>query len=497
METLKLIITSKENLKKKYQNNFSKLNGLFNKLIAADQKRGIKTQLVFIDDSISAKKAGLSKTYTITEKNCKQAFDIMYREKKPAYMVIFGAQDIFPFQKLNNELYIKSGEADEEDDRDEDRQVPSDLPYACDAPYSNSIASFIAPTRVVGRIPDLPDMGDIKYVATLIQNIIKQKPVDVKKYMNYFSVSTSTWKTSTRKSLENIFYDSSKLLSSPKSEAGSYSKTQLKALSHFFNCHGSLKEASYLGQRGGSYPYALVASDLDNAISFGTVVAAECCYGAQLLDPAAEAGMSIANNYLGNNALAFVGSSTIAYGPARGQGLADLICQYFMIGVHNGASSGRALLEARHKFINVNGPNLDPCELKTLGQFYLLGDPSVTLVQSAESDEAYNTVENRRENLHAKGIAFGKTIAPSIKTGNDKGSKHKKELSAILENTDFKNYEKEIVFKSQSPTVDNSTRFRAFPRKLKAAKGLFKCNILVVKENDDCILGWRVYSSKQ
>jgi hypothetical protein len=52
---------------------------------------------------------------------------------------------------------------------------------------------------------------------------------------------------------------------------------------------------------------------------------------------------------LKNKALAFVGSSTIAYGPADGQGLADLITQDFIKGVLNGASTGRAFLEAQQR----------------------------------------------------------------------------------------------------------------------------------------------------
>jgi hypothetical protein len=74
-------------------------------------------------------------------------------------------------------------------------------------------------------------------------------------------------------------------------------------------------------------------------------------------------------------ASAVFGSTTIAYGPCEGNGSADLVCQYFVQQVLGGSSLGRAALEARQKFAGAR-THLDPYDLKTLMQFYLLGDPS-------------------------------------------------------------------------------------------------------------------------
>jgi hypothetical protein len=116
----------------------------------------------------------------------------------------------------------------------------------------------------------------------------------------------------------------------------------------------------------------------------GTVVAAECCYGAQLYDPSIARGdVGICNRYLARGAVGFFGSSTIAYGPSEGNGSADLICQFFMLRVLAGASLGRAAIEARQKF-SLQATHLDPTDLKTLAQFNLLGDPSVTPVSKAQ-----------------------------------------------------------------------------------------------------------------
>jgi hypothetical protein len=86
--------------------------------------------------------------------------------------------------------------------------------------------------------------------------------------------------------------------------------------------------------------------------------------------------MPISLSYLGAGGIGFVGSTTIAYGPAKGNGAADLLTQYFLIEILAGASLGRAFLQARQKFIQTQRL-ADPVNLKTIAQFILLGDPSV------------------------------------------------------------------------------------------------------------------------
>ncbi|MFO0984483.1 MAG: hypothetical protein U1E76_22610 [Planctomycetota bacterium] len=116
---------------------------------------------------------------------------------------------------------------------------------------------------------------------------------------------------------------------------------------------------------------------MQSKIKNGAVIAAECCYGAELYDPADSGGQAgICSTYLLDGAYGFFGSTTIAYGPSEGNGQADLICQFFLEAVRNGASLGRAALEARHRFAALYS-HLDPTDLKTIAQFYLLGDPAV------------------------------------------------------------------------------------------------------------------------
>jgi len=189
-------------------------------------------------------------------------------------------------------------------------------------------------------------------------------------------VSAEVWKASTALSLTKIFGTSDAMATSPP-KGPAWTTTQLGRRVHFINCHGSPSDPNYYGQRGGSYPVAHSAKKIVKKIMKGTVIAAECCYGGQLYDPAHSKGQAgICSTYLADGAYGFFGSTTIAYGPSEGNGQADLICQFFLDAVLDGASLGRAALEARQRFAALY-THLDPTDLKTIAQFYLLGDPSV------------------------------------------------------------------------------------------------------------------------
>src|SRR5690606_23720307 len=132
------------------------------------------------------------------------------------------------------------------------------------------------------------------------------------------------------------FNDNSKMFISPKNKevtGARYTKTQLKPKMHFINCHGSKTDPVFYGQRGQTnYPEALKSDLIVKKITSNTVVAAECCYGAEMYDPSflQPENMSISNTYFNHGAISFLGSSTIAYGPSDSNALADLITQYFL-----------------------------------------------------------------------------------------------------------------------------------------------------------------------
>ena len=487
----KIILTSKVNLMVKYGTQFNGLEKLFTQLIQSDQKKGIDTQLIYLDDKINSR----------SEKDYKDAIDELYAAHTPDYLVIFGAQDVIPFQNLINPLYSP--------ETDNDEFIPSDLPYASESAYSTDCNSFTNPTRVMGRIPDLPGKGDLGYVKIVINNIIKSKPASSKYPIDYFAITASVWEKSTEQSINNIFGNIKMLLSSPPAK-GKHSTEQLRPIFHFFNCHGALNDTNYYGQKASSYPVALSADDLNHKITFGTVIAAECCFGAQLLEKE-EFGISIASNYLLNNALSFMGSSTIAYGPADGQGLADLICQYYLINVNQGSSAGRALLEARQRFLTESAPDLDPYELKTIAQFYILGDPSIQIIKSIPTKSTFNTIENRRFNLASKGLNLGAGISNTKRVEMRPASSNYNEILAILQKEDFKNQEEELVFEVEGLKADlfpkklnfmgiapaeSKVRFRVYQKEVYIKAPVRNIKTLVIKEINNQVLGWKTYVSR-
>jgi hypothetical protein len=375
MEIDKIIITNMGALREKYGKNMPRIEGALLRLVAADKKRGLETKIVAVDSAGDMEAVGgRPVTDKSDQKQAKTALDAVCQAYRPDYLMILGAPDIFPHQDLRNPAYDPQG--------DDDRVVPSDIPYACEAPYSKDPRKFVGPTRVVGRLPDLLGTADPAYFVSVLGTAARYKTRGRSDYQKYFSVTAEVWKGSTALSLTNIFGSSNAMATSPP-KGPAWTPAQLAPRVHFINCHGAPSAPNFYGQRGNSYPVAHSAERLVKRIMNGTVIAAECCYGGELYDPAdSKMQAGICSTYLRDGAYGYFGSSTIAYGPSAGNGQADLICQYFLNEVLEGASLGDATLRARHRFAQAY-THLDPVDLKTLVQFYLLGDPSIHAVSYA------------------------------------------------------------------------------------------------------------------
>jgi hypothetical protein len=162
---------------------------------------------------------------------------------------------------------------------------------------------------------------------------------------------------------------------------------------HFINCHGGDGAPYFQGQKGEDYPICLTTEATARAIREGTVASVECCYGGQLFNSAVlGVALPIAQSYLHQGTYGYLGSTTVAYGPAEGNGAADLICQDFLLQVLGGASVGRAALMARQEFVQKTA-QMDPIDLKTLAQFCVYGDPSVHPIAVAGATEVAEGVE--------------------------------------------------------------------------------------------------------
>jgi hypothetical protein len=372
----KLIVTNDAALRAKYLKGYARVAEALKRLVAADEARGLVTRVVRLDDAKAMKAMrGAAVTDPESAREAKAAIDAAYRAIRPEYLMILGAPDIVAHQNLLNPVYAP--------DDDDDRYAPSDLPYACEDPYSQKIADFRGPTRVVGRLPDLNAYADAAYFVRVLGVAAQYRERSAAKYAAFFGLTALQWQKSTALSLANTFGSAAAMHRSPPEGPG-WKASQLDALTHFINCHGGSGTPEFYGQRGESYPVAMRSSNLGGKVRNGTVVAAECCYGAQIYDPSyADGEMGICNRYLRQGAYAFFGSSTIAYGPSEGNGSADLICQFFIQRVLAGASTGRAALEARLKFV-LHASHLDPTDLKTLAQFNLMGDPAIHVIGKAQ-----------------------------------------------------------------------------------------------------------------
>ncbi len=366
----KIIVTNRRALTAKYgQAGLDQIRTSVAALVDADAKRSVKGRLIFLDDGRAMRRfGGHAVTDATNPRQNKAAIDAIFRKENPDYLLILGAPDVVPHQDIANPLFDGTG--------DPDAIAYGDLPYACDVPYSRDIARLKGPTRVVGRLPDLTGAEEPSYLLGLLAHATSYETRDVAEYRSYFGLSAQSWRNSTSLSLTNIFGDAVKLVLAPPA-GPRHAASRLAPLSHFVNCHGALADPTFYGEKGRVQPRAMTSDGIKGKIRPGTVAVVECCYGAELYNSVAlAAAIPICQRYLEQGAYGYFGSSTISYGPARGNGAADLITQYFLIAVLDGASLGRAALLARQRFVQQTA-ELDPVDLKTLAQFSLLGDPSI------------------------------------------------------------------------------------------------------------------------
>ncbi len=350
----KLIVTNKSALTAKYKAaGLAAILKAVARLAAADVLRGITTVIDFVN--------------VTGEKPVKSAIDALFRKHgSPDYLMILGGPDVIPYQQLTNPMF---------GDGDTDKLVPSDLPYASAAAHSKDIAKFVGPTRVVGRLPDVTGGKAAEDFVRIIDNAAKFAGTPNKKN---FSISADEWTGASKKNVTMAFGAGASAVQLVPPKGPAWPAAKLAAPLHLVNCHGADRDPDYFGSSP-TFPTAHVPGNLAGKVTAGSVVAAECCYGAQLYKPGASLPLGIANTYLLEGAIAYCGSTNIAYGGATAadRSCADILCVDFFVSIRGGATTGRALLEARLKYVqSISGP-LDPGDLKTLAQFVLLSDPSM------------------------------------------------------------------------------------------------------------------------
>lgn len=385
--SMKAIVANKPALLAKYgPAGAASIDKALRKLIAADAARGFTTVVFDLEDVAQMNAIGAAVVNgPQDERGAKQAVDAIYNAHRPDYIILLDGPDVVPHIALHRIPGVT----------DSDTTTDSDLPYASSAGWSRQAASYLAVTRVVGRLPAARGEIDAAKLIKLIDNSIAHVSQAATAYKNYFAITAQKWNNSTQLSLNNVFGASTSLLTSP--HAGhAVIDTPMSELTHFINCHGSSADWRFYGEHLGNFPVAM-ASPLFAPVNIpaGAVVAAECCFGAQLYNYnlLPTPNMPICLTYLEKGACAVMGSTNIAYGPASGNGQADFMAQYFLEEILKGASTGRAMLQARQTFVQ-NQTMSGPINLKTLAQFLLLGDPSLhpVALTSEEAEAVEDTV---------------------------------------------------------------------------------------------------------
>lgn len=372
----KAIICNKKALIDKYKGAIAPIEIAIQNLINSDlQTRNLVTQVIWVDDESIVREFGVQPPInSMHAQGYKEIIDAIHATVHPDYILLLDGPDVVPHIVLDN-LVLE----------DNDQDVPSDLPYACDSRFSVSTSQNLAVTRVVGRLPAAIGESDPGFIVGLLDHVCSHSPRRRVDHSEYFAISAEPWQQSTQTSLHAVFGSHAGLNCAPPARCETI-RGELGRLTHFINCHGATNDPRFYGGQSGEW-IAMHSKEVDPHILAGTVVAAECCYGAEIYDPSvASTDLPMCLTYLRKGAIAFLGSSTMSYGPAVYNGQADLITQFFLQNILDGASTGRALLQARQKFIRTQRM-ASPPNLKTIAQFHLLGDPSLQACRAPLSDE--------------------------------------------------------------------------------------------------------------
>lgn len=291
--------------------------------------------------------------------------DEIYSAAVPTYLLIVGDSSVIPFMNWVN----YSG--------DDDRTVPSDLPYITldtRSPWDGQEYSFVCVTQV-GRIPSSYVNGfenAIKYFQFAAQ-------YESQSSVSPFAITAYEWKQASKLVFSKLKCD---ILSSPEYTcneryAASYGMRKLPNLDDRnllgFNLHGADTTHYWYGQRDDSFPEAFEAACLPKSKK-GYTVCVEACYGAR---PKVEVGgqQSIVVSALSNKCVAFVGSTRIAYGAVdKSMCCADVIANEFINSALNSNTAGSAFLSSLTALLKTG---YDESIIKTLAEFALYGDPSI------------------------------------------------------------------------------------------------------------------------
>lgn len=375
-----LLISNYKALASKYGMHTETILARIEDLISHDRDLGIDTRLAYVDSM------GLPSATDVTDPGDpaqnKEAVDVLITTYIPDYTVLLGAQDIIPFQQLQDPVPpVTPGQVN---------YFPSDLPYACDAGYSQDITVFLNPSRKITRLPDvygpLSQDGLEAFIKTLYYagNIVSS---DISLYRNWWNACT-TKRTNAMYAIKNYF--SSRGI---KFHIGicppctdSWDVGEYERMVHHHILHGARNDNRLYGESSDihpRYPTAVSAWKTAGYLREGMILLECACHGAQLYPTSDEQSMPLANIYLASGGIV-LGSTTVTYSSTQGMNCRDYLVCRFMEKLLDGQDIGTALLTARRDLVQNKGAS-DPVLRKILGEYNAYGYPTLCPISSQAS----------------------------------------------------------------------------------------------------------------
>ena len=368
--TDKVVLTHVAALRRKYgSGGVARIRSALRDLRTRDAARGILTSVVDASSRSGLRPFGQAPVPDPADwARFLEVSDAVCTATAPGYVLLLGGPDVVPLVPLVNPMPAS----------DPDGDVPSDLPYACSRQGADTaITAYVGPSRVVGRLPDVPGaegVGAAAELARLIRAAGRWEPFPRDHYADPLCVSTARWEGSTQATMAGVFGPGVAVRLAPPG-APPWPGEALARPLHFINLHGATADPTWLADPG--FGVAMEARQIPVQRNRGCVSVTECCYGAELWDPSLAGGtLAFPLAYLAAGAYGLFGSTCVSYGGRSRPDAADVLCRIVLVELMAGASLGRAVLAARQAYVAAQ-PVMAPVDLKTLAQFSLIADPSI------------------------------------------------------------------------------------------------------------------------
>lgn len=392
-----LLISNYKALAAKYAEHTETILARIQDLINHDRGLGNDSRLAYVD----AMK--LSSAPDVTDPKDpaqnKKAVDALISEYSPDYTVLLGAQDIIPYQQLQDPVApLIPGTKN---------KLPSDLPYACSAGYSEDITDFVNPARKVTRLPDVYGPVSQNSPETFIKTLYyarENKSSGILLYQNWWNVCT-TRRTNAMYAMEQRFRYAGITfnigISPPCTDAwdtGEYTR-----MVHHHILHGAENNNCLYGESSDTppcYPTAVSPRKEIGYIRNGMILLECACYGGQLYSASDEMSIPLANIYLAAGGIV-LGSTAVTYSMSGGMSCMDYLVSRFMEELLSGHDTGTALLTARKDMLQKYNVS-DAVTLKTLAEFNVFGYPSFCPVAVHTAADQTSTREETAEKQGVK-----------------------------------------------------------------------------------------------